>query len=101
MLVRHKGRDTISVGATAVDVTDGSVLGAIPDRTRYVEIQVQGASIRVTFDGSTTPVADTTGELWVQYQLERVWGLEAIGNLKFVRDGSTSATLELNYYGDG
>jgi hypothetical protein len=77
-----------------VDATVGGVqlvAAAVPEDTRIVKIQVQGADVRMTTDG-TAPVATTTGDLlradtWVY--LSRQQALAA----KFIRETATSATV--------
>ena len=83
----------VTVGATAANV-----FGSLSNDTRHVMLQVLGATIRVTFDGSTTPtssigfeyIAGSTAYLTRQMAL----------SMKAIRAGSSDATLEtqqLNY----
>lgn len=83
----------VTVGATAANV-----FGSLSNDTRHVMLQVLGATIRATFDGSTTPtssigfeyIAGSTAYLTRQMAL----------SMKAIRAGGSDATLEtqqLNY----
>lgn len=95
MIVKHISRETKAVADAAV-----SLATTIINRMRYVDIQVQTAPVRVTFDGSTTPVGGATGKLWTPGSTYRVWGEKNMENLKFIRDGSTSASLDVDFWGE-
>lgn len=97
MLVTHQAREQVTVAGTATNLTAAT----ITVDTIYADIQVQTAPIRVTFDGSTTPVAATTGTLWNPGSTYRVWGQTILEALKFVADGATSAVVVANYWKRG
>lgn len=101
MIVTHIAREQITVSNSAIGLDDGSSLTVSEkSRIRYAEIQVQGYYIRTTFDGSTTPVASTTGQLWSPGDLKRAWGWDNCKNLQCIREGSSDATLIVDYWGD-
>lgn len=95
MILHHVAREQITVSNTATNCTAATVTNAV----QYADIQVQSYQIRVTFDGSTAPVAATTGTLWNPGSVWRVWGNENVENLKFIREGDNDATLVCNYWG--
>ena len=98
MIASHVAREQITidntVGGKTLTVTN------ITGRVRYVEIQVLTAQIRVTHDGSTAPVAATTGNLWNPGDIKRVWGPGNLQNLKFIRESTTNATIVVDYWGE-
>lgn len=100
MIVHHVAREQVSVN-TVITLTASKVNTARGDgyrRTVYADIDVQDYNIYVTFDGSTTPSA-SAGEIWYTGQKYRVWGIQNLLNLKFIKVSST-AILEVNYWGD-
>jgi len=87
------GKQTgLSVGATAVTLTMPS--GPKP---RVAEVQVMGAPIRYWTDGST-PTA-TQGLRLEPYERKGLASYAEVVNFSAIREGSTSATLEVMYYG--
>jgi hypothetical protein len=94
-------REQITVSSTAIGCDNGGTLFTTENKgkMRYADMQVQTAQIRVTFDGSTAPVAATTGQLWSPGDLKRVWGLANIEKISFIRE-STDATVVVNYWGE-
>lgn len=74
----------ISTTAVSLDA------GAIAHRTLLVRVQVQGADVRYTLDGST-PTA-SVGFLAVDKEV-LLLSVSAATAAKFIRDASTDATL--------
>ena len=103
MNVTHIAREQITISSTAKqldnDASDTLFTAGFKRRVRYAEVQITTANIRVTHDGSTAPVAATTGTLWYKGQIKRVWGLDNIVALKMIRDTSTDAVVVVNYWG--
>lgn len=95
MLVRHIAREQITVAGTAKTLTAATIVSNV----EYAEVQILAQNIRVTFDGSTAPVKDTTGTIWYVGQVKRVWGVHNCKNLKMIRDANTSATIIVDYWG--
>ena len=99
MIVTCKAREQITVSNAVKTLTSTSYLDASEAyRVVYADIQVQSDSIRVTFDGSTAPVAATTGMLWTSGSTYRVWGEANMANLKMIRE-TTDATIVVSYFG--
>lgn len=94
-VTRHIAREQITVGGTATNLTAATVVSNV----EYAEIQVLAQDVRVTFDGSTAPVKDTTGTIWFEEEIYRVWGVENCKNLQFIRDATSDATLIVDYWG--
>lgn len=103
MNVTHIGRVQHTISGTARRL-DNDASGTILDRVGkqrvlYAEVQIQDADIRVTHDGSTAPVAATTGTIWYKGQIKRIWGLSNIEALKMIKDTGTDAVVVENFYG--
>lgn len=95
MIVRLLSREKLTVSTAEKTLTSTYITKDVI----YATIQVQKHPIRVTFDGSTTPVADTTGELWSPNSTRAVWGIELLKNISMVKDQATDAVIEVNYWG--
>ena len=95
MIVRHLAREQITISNSAKTLTAATVTANV----EYAEVQVLAQNIRVTFDGSTAPVKDTTGTIWYAEETYRVWGVENCKNLKMIRDAASDATVVVNYWG--
>jgi len=96
LAVGHIAREQLTVTNAVKTLTADT----ITDRVVYGEVQVQAYPVRVTFDGSTAPLAATTGTLWNPNSIHRVWTVAHLKNLKFIRE-SSDATLVVDYYGEG
>ena len=75
--------------------------GSLNANTNHVLVQVNGANIRVTFDGGATDPSATLGFRMVA-GTEAYWSRDQFNNATVVREGSTDATLEIqemNYRG--
>lgn len=105
MLTQVKAREQVTVSSTAIALTTTNfvrthVVGTQPAfKAHYAEIQVTGANVRVRFDGEDPD--STTGQVWYSGDIKRVWGAENLALLKFIRDDSTDAVLEVDYFGGG
>ncbi len=91
---RTVSREALAVSSTAVSPSTTVTTGML-----YARCQVQGANVRVTWEG-TTPTS-TKGEVWRKGVVREVWGEEKMKNLAFIRDDSTDAVIEINYEGRG
>jgi|TARA_Y100000310_G_scaffold279836_1_gene299194 hypothetical protein len=89
----------LDAGATRINGSTAAI-ARNKQRFRYADIQVQGYQVRATFDGSTAPVAATTGELWSPSSKYRVWGLETALNLQLIREIASDATVVVTYWGE-
>ena len=99
MIVTPVARETVAVAGTAVGLTSTAIKPTVKTYdVEYAEIQVQTAQVRVTFEG-TAPVAATTGEVWLPGTTKRVWGIGNLLAIRFIRESSTSASLEVTYWG--
>lgn len=103
MIVVHIAREQITISSTAKqldnDASDTIFTALNKGRIRYADVQILTANVRVTHDGSTAPVAATTGTLWYVSQVKRIWGIDNIIKLKLIRDTSTDAIVVANYWG--
>lgn len=99
MILKTIAREQIAVSSAAKTLTAATVGTNIGGKERvvYADIDVQDASIYVTFDGSTTPSA-SAGEIWNPGDKKRVWGTKNLTNLQFIRV-SSDAVLEVTYWG--
>ena len=100
MIMRHVAREQITVSNAVKTLTVATVVANVV----YADIQVLTNDVRVTFDGSTAPVKDTTGTVWFHGEatyagIYRIWGVHNLKNLIFIRDASADATLIVNYWG--
>lgn len=96
----HEFLPTPGVGHGKINVTD-AVLDVAPatlelgENTRYLEIQVETAAVRVTVNG-TDPDA-TTGFRQPAGTIVRMSRAEWLGS-KWIREGATSAVLQVAQY---
>lgn len=80
----------ITISSSAVDV---SAQYAIPATATHILVQVTGANVRVTFDGSTAPTASKGYRLLndaTVYWTPTMWN-----TAQMIREGSTDAVLEV------
>lgn len=84
----------LSIGASAVYLT-------LPSRGQVnrASVQVFTAPIRFTLDG-TTPTA-TVGHRADVYDQIELEGYHEVAGFRAIREGATSATVEVTYYEDG
>ena len=101
MLLKCVKRSQLTVSSTAVVLVTTDFT---PNRKTdsysvyYADIQVTGANVRYTSDGATTATT-AIGTIWYKGQIKRVWGETNLKNLSFIRDDSTDAVLEIEYFG--
>ncbi len=102
MIYKNVARESLTVDSTAggVPLTATKYTSSGQLIATYVHCQVQAAAIRVTED-TTAPVAGGPGLLFNPGDIFEIWGADEIKAARFIREGSTSATLEVNYYGRG
>lgn len=102
MISRYVAREqlTISSAAKNLDADGADTIFTSTNRGRidYADIDVQDDDVYVTFDGTTTPSA-TAGERWYKGQKYRVWGIDVLLTIQFIRV-SGDAVLEVNYWGE-
>jgi len=82
MLVANVTREQITVSNAVKTLTAATITSQV----MYADIQIQAYQVRVTFDGSTAPVAATTGMLWNPGSVWRVWSEEQLEDLQFIRE---------------
>ena len=103
MIVTHIAREQITISSTAKNLdADGSgtlFTAANKSKIRYADVQVLTNNIRVTYDGTTAPVKDTTGTIWYAGQVKRVWGMTLIENVLMIRDADSDAVVVADYFG--
>ncbi len=95
MLYRVLDRETI----TSLTVAIGLTATKITTKVKYAIVQAIGGDVRFTVDGSTPPVAATTGLRIVQDGHVELWG-EEMAKFSAIDDGGT-AKLEVSYHGEG
>lgn len=98
-------RETITVDATVggVALTASKYNPTLSNTSKRIVaavIQVNTAPIRVTRDG-TAPVAATTGKLRNIGDIIVIAGGKDMGNARFIRETSTSASIDVDYIGEG
>ena len=99
MIATHQGREQITVSNTAIGLNATPTLSATDKiDVAYADVQIQAYPIRATIDGSTVPVAATTGMLIAVGSSYRIWGLTNIENFSMIRE-SDDATVVVNYWG--
>ena len=85
---------TLTVDATAGGVQFGTAFNSL---TRYIVLDVQGADVRVTYDDS----APTTSNGHILFAgRSYTWSKQAAAAAKFIRDGSTDATIHASEFTD-
>lgn len=87
---RTASHTQITVSSSAVHV---SAEYAIPSTATHVLVQVTGANVRITFDGTTAPTASKGYRLISDatvYWTPQMWNAAQI-----IREGSTDAVLEV------
>jgi|Deesub1362A_J573_1020465.scaffolds.fasta_scaffold19688_2 hypothetical protein len=101
MVVVHIAREQIAVSSSVKRLDEGGTVITNDNRPklRYADVQILGAQVRVTFDGSTNPVGGSTGQLWNPGDIKRVWGVKNMENIRFIREGSSDATVVVDYWG--
>ncbi len=92
-ITRALDRESITVADAVITLTASK----ITRDTLYAKLQIQSAPIRLTVNG-TDPVASTIGDLYNPGDIIEVWGQD-MRTLKMIRDGSTSANIEVDYQG--
>lgn len=100
MIGKHITREQLSVDDTSGGVSFAALTRAEKDRFVMATIQIQTAQVRVTYDGSTAPVAATTGKLKSQSSEFEIWGLHNFENLKFIRETSTNGLAVAELWGN-
>lgn len=78
-----------TVSNTAVGLT-------APAGAQFVQLNVQGADVRVTEDGDD-PVGGATGQLWKADAMV-YWRANKLAVAKFIRDGGTDAVVHVQGY---
>jgi hypothetical protein len=96
MITKPNGRETI----TSLVAATGLTAAKITNSTIYALVQAIGGDVRFTLDGSTAPVAATTGHRLVQDSSIELWGHDEMKNFSAIDDGGT-AQLEVTYNGAG
>jgi hypothetical protein len=82
-----------AIGLTAANIPPTN------NQTLMAVVQAVGGDVRFTMDGSTAPVAATTGHRLLQDGVIELWG-ESMNKFRAIDDGGT-AKLEVSYYGRG
>jgi len=99
MIIKAISREAVAVSSAVVTLTEATVKSALNGRMRhiYCEIDVQDDDVYVTYQG-TDPSA-TVGEKWYAKDKKRVWGVDNMTALKFLRV-TGDAVLEVTYWGN-
>jgi hypothetical protein len=64
--------------------------------TRFVQLNVQGADVRVRLDGND-PVGGSAGALWKNGTFA-YWKKDLLATAKFIRDGGTDAVVHVQEF---
>jgi len=99
MIIKAISREAVAVSSAVVTLTEATVKSALNGRMRhiYCEIDVQDDDVYVTYQG--TDPSDTVGEKWYAKDKKRVWGVDNMTALKFLRV-TGDAVLEVTYWGN-
>jgi predicted TIM-barrel enzyme len=90
LMWRRFGKDQhVAVSNTALAITK-------PAGAQFVQLNVQGADVRVTEDGDD-PVGGSVGQLWKQDSMV-YWLADKLDDAKFIRDGGTDAVVHVQGY---
>ena len=85
--------EALTVSSTALNLSSSISAGSLDSKTTHVLVQVEGANIRVTFDGATSPTAN----LGFQYVAgsSAYWSRNMFQMAKAIREGGADATLQI------
>jgi hypothetical protein len=97
MIMRNLGRESVVVNAVAT--LTAATIQAISSKVRYATVQVLDADVAVTFEGTAPVGSGATGEVWYSTKTYRIWGIDTLLATKFIKNASTNARLEVNYWG--
>lgn len=86
------GFEQIAVSSTVLDVDDLT----IPSGAVAAELQASGNHVRYTMDNSTAPSV-SSGMMFLTGSDPKIFGIEAVKRMKFIRDGGTDAKLNIHY----
>ena len=87
--------DLFGTGGTNVAAGNSAAFDKL---TRYIVMDVQGADVRVTFDGSTTPTS-TKGHILFAGR-SYTFSKAAAQNLSIINDGTPNATIHATEFTD-
>ena len=90
------GRELISSVASVVGLTASHIPPA-DKNVAFAIIQAISNPIRLCIDGTTAEAA--VGIIIVANDFWTVWGYDALVNCSIIDDGTTTATVEVIYYG--
>ena len=99
MIAKHISREQKTIDNTAGGLGPTALSEADRRRHIYTRVQIQTAQVRATYDGSTAPVASTTGELTGPGTVFNVWGIDNRDKLKMIRETATSGLAIFNDFG--
>ena len=88
----HLGHEQLTVSSTAVGFADIPT----PEPTR-AHVAVEGADVRFRLDGATTAPTTSVGVIIRDGGAKTFVGNDVLHNVKFIRDGSVDATLDIAY----
>ena len=86
--------ESVAVAAAVLDIDDLS-----PDASAtHVELQSTVGSVRYTMDGTTAPTI-TTGMLLTLNAEPKLFLIQDLKRMKFIREAAVTATLGVHYIG--
>ena len=85
--------ETITVATTAIGLTASKLISSPKPKRAYITVET--AQCRFRYDG--TDPSSTVGHLLVPTSSILVEGYTQLNNIKFIRTGTTSATLQVTY----
>lgn len=83
--------ETVTVGATAVSLTTATLAGAV-----YAQVYVSDARIRYTCSGTPTASSGAPADIG---DIIEIFEMSDITGFKAIREGSTSAKIDVLYFG--
>lgn len=88
----YSGFQQIAVSSSVLDVDDLT----IPAGAVAAELQASENHVRYTMDNSTAPSV-SSGMLFLSSSDPKIFGIDSIKRMKFIRDGSTDSKLNIHY----
>ena len=89
--------EQVTVSSSALQLPAQLTAGELNKSTQHVLLQVNGADLRVTFDGATDPTSSLGFKMVAG--TEAYWSYDQFRKARAIRAGSTDATLEVQEMG--
>ena len=90
-------RETVAVTNTAGGLTAAKIRPGSGAQVHFAQITVETAQLRYTVEGTTATTS--IGHIGDIGDVIEVWGGSDMDNFSAIRTGSTSASLQVTYFG--